>query len=116
MKAVGGSDTKNGESSKDPMSRRLVYNRLHRLLQRLLSLIPTLSTTLEPLLVRTFPHKRQDKNAQVTYIRNMLRVSSYCPELGDRILATVVDRAIQIDVSCIQALSKNRTQADRTVF
>ncbi|KAG8856741.1 hypothetical protein FRB96_006244 [Tulasnella sp. 330] len=98
MKAIGGSDNKSGETSKDPMSRRLVYNRLHGLLQRLLSLIPTLSTTLEPLLVRTFPHKRQEKNAQVTYIRNILRVSSYCPELGDRILATVVDRAIQIDV------------------
>ncbi|KAG9015414.1 hypothetical protein FRB94_000018 [Tulasnella sp. JGI-2019a] len=98
MKAIGGYETKSGESSKDLISRRLVYNRLHQLLHRLLSLIPTLSTTLEPLLVRTFPHKRQDKNAQVTYIRNMLRVSSYCPEMGDRILATVVDRAIQIDV------------------
>lgn len=102
LRATTVSEPEQGEgSSKEPLRRRQVYDRLHALLQRLLSLIPTLSTTLEPLLVRNFPHKRQDKNAQVTYIRNMLRVSTYCPELGDRILATVVDRAIQIDVSFI---------------
>lgn len=75
-----------------------MYERLHLLLQHLLSLIPTLPSTLQPLLVRNFPHKRQNQAAQVTYIRNLLRISGYCPELSDKILATIVDRAIQIDV------------------
>lgn len=77
----------------------LVYERQHMLLQRLLSLIPTLSTTLEPLIIRNFPHKRQDKEEQVAYIQNVLKLSEYCLELRDRILGLVVDRAIQIDVS-----------------
>ncbi|EGO01992.1 hypothetical protein SERLA73DRAFT_159088 [Serpula lacrymans var. lacrymans S7.3] len=86
------------ESSSGPLTRRVIYDRLHYLLQHLLSLIPTLPSTLQPLLVRNFPHKRQPQVAQVAYIRNLLRVTEYCPELADRILATIIDRAIQVDV------------------
>ena len=92
-------------SSKAPLTRRTVYERVHYLLRHLLSLIPTLPSTLQPLLVRHFPHKRQLQVAQTTYIRNLLYVSGYCPELSDKILATIVDRAIQIDV-CFR-LAKN---------
>lgn len=76
----------------------MVYDRLHYLLEHLLSLVPTLPSTLQPLLVQHFPHKRLSQAAQVTYIRNLLRITEYCPELSDRILATIIDRAIQIDV------------------
>ncbi len=76
-----------------------VFDRGHALLQRLISIVPTLSSTLEPFLIRNFPHKRQSKDAHDIYIRNLLHTSSYLPELSDRILAIVVDRAIQIDVS-----------------
>ncbi|OBZ70034.1 hypothetical protein A0H81_09606 [Grifola frondosa] len=86
------------ESSSSPLTRRLIYDRIHYLLRHLISLVPTLPSTLHPLLAQNFPHKRQNQTAQVTYIRNLLRVTDYCPELADRILATVVDRAIQIDV------------------
>jgi RNA polymerase I-specific transcription initiation factor RRN3 len=82
-----------------PVTRRLIYDRLHDLLQHILSLIPTLPSSLQVCLVRHFPHKRRNQVAQTTYIRNLLKVSSYCPELADKILATIVDRAIQIDVS-----------------
>ncbi|KAJ6515511.1 RNA polymerase I-specific transcription initiation factor RRN3 [Mycena sanguinolenta] len=91
-------DTNTPESSSSPLTRRVIYDRLHFLLQHLLSLIPTLSSTLQPLLVRNFPHKRQSQASQTTYIRNLLRISTYCPELSDKILSTIVDRAIQIDV------------------
>lgn len=86
------------ESSSKPLTRRAVYDRLHYLLGHLLSLVPTLPSTLQPLLVQHFPHKRLSQAAQVTYIRNLLRITEYCPELSDRILATIIDRAIQIDV------------------
>lgn len=87
------------ESSTEPLTRRTVYDRLHYLLLHLHSLIPTLSSTLQPLLVRNFPHKRQNLVTQTTYIRNLLHVASYCPEIGDKVMATIIDRAIQIDVS-----------------
>lgn len=86
------------ETSSSPLTRRVVYDRIHYLLEHLITLIPTLPSTLQPLLVQNFPHKRQTQAAQVTYIRNLLRVTEYCSELADRILALIVDRAIQIDV------------------
>ncbi|KAM6496105.1 RNA polymerase I-specific transcription initiation factor RRN3 [Amanita muscaria] len=90
-------DNVGAETSSSPLTRRIIYDRLHDLLQHLLSLFPTLPTTLQPLLVRNFPHKRQNQIAQVTYIRNLLRISGYCPEVADKILSTIIDRAIQID-------------------
>ncbi|KAG5733538.1 RNA polymerase I-specific transcription initiation factor rrn3 [Termitomyces sp. T112] len=91
-------DTCIPEGSSRPLTRRVIYDRLHYMLQHLLSLVPTLPSTLQPFLVRNFPHKRQKEVTHITYIRNLLRVSFYCPELADKILATIVDRAIQIDV------------------
>ncbi|ESK95127.1 ribosomal dna transcription factor rrn3 [Moniliophthora roreri MCA 2997] len=85
-------------STSPPLTRRIIYDRLHYLLRHLLSLIPTLPSTLMPLLTRNFPHKRQNTRSQSTYIKNLLRVSAYCPELADGILELVIDRAIQIDV------------------
>jgi RNA polymerase I-specific transcription initiation factor RRN3 len=88
------------ESSSKPLTRRVIYDRFHQLLQNLLSLVPTLPFTLQSFLVRNFPHKRLSLTAHITYIRNILRIAEYCPELADRILSTIVDRAIQIDVTC----------------
>ncbi|KAI0252066.1 RNA polymerase I-specific transcription initiation factor RRN3 [Lactifluus subvellereus] len=86
------------ESSSAPLSRRTVYDRIHHLLRHLLTLVPTLPTTLQPLLVQNFPHKRQSQASQITYIRNLLRITDYCPEIADNLLSTIIDRAIQIDV------------------
>ncbi|KAF7332358.1 RNA polymerase I-specific transcription initiation factor RRN3 [Mycena kentingensis (nom. inval.)] len=111
-------DANTPEGSSSPMTRRIIYDRLHYLLQHLLSLIPTLPSTLQPLLVRNFPHKRQNQAAQTTYIRNLLRISSYCPELSDKIMSTIVDRAIQIDVEIQVELEEleEQTDQDQEVF
>ncbi|KAJ7498586.1 RNA polymerase I-specific transcription initiation factor RRN3 [Mycena latifolia] len=105
-------DTNIPEGSSSPLTRRVIYDRLHYLLRHLLSLIPTLPSTLQPLLVRNFPHKRQSQASQSTYIRNLLRISTYCPELADKILSTIVDRAIQIDVEIQVELEELEDQND----
>ncbi|KAJ7044704.1 RNA polymerase I-specific transcription initiation factor RRN3 [Mycena alexandri] len=110
-------DTNTPEGSSSPLTRRVIYDRFHYLLRHLLSLIPTLSSTLQPLLVRNFPHKRQNQASQSTYIRNLLRISTYCPELSDKILSTIVDRAIQIDVEIQVELEELEDQnEDQDVF
>ncbi|KIM46443.1 hypothetical protein M413DRAFT_441534 [Hebeloma cylindrosporum] len=91
-------DSSMPSTSNTPLTRRIIYDRLHYLLQHVLTLVPTLPSTLQPFLIRHFPHKRQNQVSQTTFIRNILRISSYCPELSEKILATIVDRAIQIDV------------------
>ena len=103
------------ESSSRPLTRRVVYDRIHYLLRHLIYLVPTCPSTLQPLLSRNFPHKRQNHVSQVTYIRNLLRVTEYCPEIADRILALVIDRAIQVDVSgvvfCTHASAHTTTRS-----
>ena len=86
------------ETSMAPITRRMVYDRLHSLLQHLITVIPTLPSQLTPLILRNFPHKRLPCTAQTTYIRNVLRLSEYCPQLTPHILSIIVERALAIDV------------------
>lgn len=84
-----------------PLTRRVIYDRQHTLLEHLLNLVPTLPSSLAPLLVRNFPHKRQPQAAHVAYIRNLLRITEYCGELSERVLGLIVDRALMVDVSAL---------------
>ena len=86
------------ETSMAPITRRMVYDRLHNLLQHLITVIPTLPSQLTPLILRNFPHKRLPCTAQTTYIRNVLRLSEYCHQLTPHILNVIVERALAIDV------------------
>ena len=86
-----------------PITRRVIYDRQHALLKHLFGLVPTLPSSLAPLLVQNFPHKRQPQVAHVAYIRNLLRVTEYCSELSERVLGLIVDRALMVDVSTFYA-------------
>ncbi|CAD6904636.1 unnamed protein product [Tilletia laevis] len=79
-------------------TRRHVYMRVHALLRSLLSLIPTLPTTLFPLLLANLPPKRSPSRTQGVYILNLLRVTEYAPELTEGLWAAVVHRVMSIDV------------------
>lgn len=99
------------ETSMVPITRRMVYDRLHSLLQHLITVIPTLPSQLAPLILRNFPHKRLPCTAQTTYIRNVLRLSEYCPQLTPHILCVIVERALAIDVE-IQIESEELEEMD----
>jgi len=75
-----------------------MFDRLHSLLQSLFEIIPTLPATLQPLLVQHFPHKRQNRLTQLVYVRNLLRIVDYCPQVAEDVLSTVISRVIEIDV------------------
>ncbi|KAF9580611.1 hypothetical protein BGW38_002672 [Lunasporangiospora selenospora] len=85
-----------GESSAALRQRH--YDRAHQALKYILGLIPTGRTSLFPLLAAEFPHKRESINAQTTFVKNILRVLDYAPDLRAQILGVVIDRIIQIDV------------------
>ena len=80
------------------VTRRILYGRLHSMLRLLLSLIPTLSSSLAPLLSLHFPSKREPQVAQICYIDNLLAISEYCPALAEDILTLIIERALNIDV------------------
>lgn len=77
---------------------------VHNALKTLLCLVPTGSARLLEILVAQYPHKRHDASTQQEFLRHALCVADYAPTLRDRILGTVVDRLIEIDVCvCMHA-------------
>ena len=108
-----------GEDILNETTRRQTYDRLHRLLSSLLYLIPTLPSTLWPIINRHFPHKRENRNCQVVYIANALKIVEYCPQLGENVLGAIILRAIQIDVEIqvdIDELEDDEGILDEEVF
>ncbi|KAN0060865.1 DNA independent RNA polymerase I transcription factor [Thecaphora frezii] len=80
------------------INRRQIYDRFHLLIRSLMALIPTLPSSLSPLLISSFPPKSSRRSEQLVYVRNILRVATYCNELSESILNVVIDRAIRLDV------------------
>src|SRR5438046_1453113 len=80
------------------VTRREVYTRLHMALKYLLHLVPSASATLSPILSVSFPFSTESKKVHVTYIRNLIELTEYAPELKSEIFALITERLVKIDV------------------
>jgi len=80
------------------VNRRLIYARLHSLLRSILRLIPTLPSTLWPILVLHFPKKREHRDGHVCYLYNLLKIACYCPDLSPKIVQLCIEKCLNIDV------------------
>ncbi|TDH72865.1 hypothetical protein CCR75_004068 [Bremia lactucae] len=74
------------------------YAAAHQMLERIITLVPTASNVLFPILCEHFPHKRMDAPTQVAYLRNVLRITEYVGGLRERVLGLVIDQLVAIDV------------------
>lgn len=72
--------------------------RIHECLRSFLRQSPMASTYLGPIVASTFPFADDTAKAHTRYIRNILQVSEYCPELKGEILSLVTDKIVKIDV------------------
>lgn len=95
---TGSNYTTSSSASLPSITRRTLYTRLHTLLRTLLSLVPTLPSSLSPLLSHNFPSKRDSVVSQICYIDNLLAISLYCPGLAEDVLGVIVERALGLDV------------------
>ncbi|KAF9427511.1 hypothetical protein BGZ94_004778, partial [Podila epigama] len=95
VKKLGHRHKHSGADSKLTLAQQ--NNRVHQALKYILSLIPTGPTSLFPLLVAEFPHKRESIRAHVVFVKNILTILDYAPVLREQILAIVIDRIIKID-------------------
>lgn len=83
----------------DPaISRNQLQSRSHDTLRYLLRYHPMTSNHLTPIFTSTFPFPTDTVKAWVQYIRNVLKVSEYCPELKGSILSLVMQKLVNIDV------------------
>ncbi|KAI9760078.1 MAG: hypothetical protein M4579_001911 [Chaenotheca gracillima] len=75
-----------------------LYARTHMALRYILQLIPAASSSLPTIFASTFPHSMDTNKAHTTYVRNLLTLSAYAPELRSEILALITERLVKIDV------------------
>ena len=85
-------------SSEPAISPAQVRRRVHSALKYLLRLIPSSSNVLARILSSTFPHASNSVQSHVRYVRSILVVTDYAPELRPGVLALITDRLVKIDV------------------
>jgi RNA polymerase I-specific transcription initiation factor RRN3 len=103
----------------DSVTVRKSAERQHLLLHTLLELVPTLPSTLMPILSRGFPAKRAPRADHVVYMTNALKVVEYCPPVASEIWRHVVDRAIKMDLDIqmeIDELEDEEGGLDEAIF
>jgi RNA polymerase I-specific transcription initiation factor RRN3 len=81
-----------------PIERNRLQARIHECLRSILRHNPMASTFLSPSLAATFPYPDDDARTHVEYIRNILKVADYCPELKGEIFSLVTEKLVKIDV------------------
>ncbi|KAI9622538.1 hypothetical protein KEM48_007153 [Puccinia striiformis f. sp. tritici PST-130] len=60
--------------------------------------LPTLPSTLWPVLDNYFPKKREHLDGHICYLSNLLRIASYCPDLSAKIVQLCIEKCLKIDV------------------
>lgn len=73
-------------------------SRIHDCLKFILRSNSMASASLAPILASTFPFIQDNAKTHVLYMRNILLISQYCPEIKREVLALVTDRLVRIDV------------------
>lgn len=65
----------------------------------MVTIVPTAASTLHRMLVQRFPHKRLPVEYQSVFLMNVLRTMVYVPSIRVSMMAAIVDRLVDIDVS-----------------
>lgn len=79
------------------ISRDTMRERLHSTMQYLLQMFPSAVAVLESLLSAKFPFPDESMRIHMAYIRNLLHVKDYIPDLRDDILDLILNRVVKID-------------------
>ncbi|KAK6533118.1 hypothetical protein TWF281_007273 [Arthrobotrys megalospora] len=79
-------------------SRGDIFATVHKMLERILGLAPTVWNSLFTAISAAFPFKGQKKIHQTTYIKNLLAILKYAPAGKAKILSLIFEKMIQLDV------------------
>ena len=81
-----------------PVKKSQIHARSHIALRYLLELVPSASSALLGILSANFPHSSHSRRAHVDFVKNLLKIIQYVPELKAEILALITERLVKIDV------------------
>lgn len=80
------------------VTRSVAYARVHKSLQYLLQLLPQAARVLSAVLVSSFPYHTESGRAHIVFVKNLLRITEYAPELRAHVLNLITERLVKIDV------------------
>ncbi|KAH9879429.1 hypothetical protein J1614_002869 [Plenodomus biglobosus] len=81
-----------------PVQRVRLQTRVHETLKSILRHSPMASSFLAPVITHTFPFSDDDAKTHIEFIRNILKVTEYAPEIKGEILSLVTEKLVKIDV------------------
>ncbi|KAB8621931.1 hypothetical protein FH972_026040 [Carpinus fangiana] len=85
-------------TSHTQIDRKQLYMRVHEATKYILNLVPSSSGSLASILASSFPAPTDSRKAHVEYVKNVLRLTEYAPELKADALDLITERLIKIDV------------------
>ncbi|XP_020632916.1 RNA polymerase I-specific transcription initiation factor RRN3-like isoform X2 [Orbicella faveolata] len=75
-----------------------VFCHAHEALQAVLEVVPAVPQFLIPVLSENFPYMKKPTIFQASYVKNLLQITKYLPDLRSKILELVIHNLITIDV------------------
>lgn len=88
-----------------------VFEHMHRCVHRMMSILPSITSSILPLLCSRFPYHDQSATEHLHYLRNLLRIAEYAPQLRDPLIHLIIMKCVDLD-----ALMSNCSEAEsRTI-
>ena len=75
------------------------FRTVYASIAEILTIVPTAAPTVAALLLEVAPHARHSVAAHVAFARHALALASRVPALRDRMVASLVERVVELDVS-----------------
>ena len=102
--------------NEDRVSRMQMQDRLHRVISHVLSSIPSAAGVLQSILIKSFPYPTDTVKAQVAYVANLLRITSYAPVLRPDILGVIIERVVKIDAQSQVDIEELEEELDESLL
>lgn len=77
----------------------VIERRLHAALRRLLRVSPAAMRSVVAIAKSKYPITDDDKRTHATYVKNLLKIREYAPDVGRGLLNLIVEQLVDIDVS-----------------
>lgn len=90
----------------EPVSRTIMFDRLHAILQTLSKRVPSTASVLMRQLKHQFPNDMSTAKGHLQYQRHILRIAHELPELKTEMMALIVQRLVNIDVQIQQDIDE----------
>ncbi|KAF2771959.1 RRN3-domain-containing protein [Teratosphaeria nubilosa] len=100
----------------DPVSRTVMFKRLHTAIATLLRLVPSVSGALARAVQAEFPNESATTHTYMQYERHLLRLAKSAPELNSQILSLITRQLVEIDVQIQQDYDDLQEEIEDRLF